>query len=60
MIKLIIKSALIILLSLGSVFADKINKIEISGNKRISKETIQVLGQIEKGEEFDKFKLAIC
>ena len=57
MIKLIIKSALIILLSLGSVFADKINKIEISGNKRISKETIQVLGQISKGEEFDKFKL---
>ena len=57
MIKLIIKSALILLFSLCSVLAEKINKIEISGNKRISKETIQVLGQIKKGEEFDKFKL---
>ena len=57
MIKLIIKSAIILLFSLGSVLAEKINKIEISGNKRISKETIQVLGQIAKGEEFDKFKL---
>ena len=57
MIKLILNSALILLFSLGNVLAEKINKIEISGNKRISKETIQVLGQISKGEEFNKFKL---
>ena len=37
--------------------SDTINDIKISGNKRISKETILVLGDINLGSEFDDISL---
>jgi len=49
---------LIFLFSLNSFLkAEIINKIEIEGNKRISKETILVLGKINQNEKFDEFKI---
>ena len=36
-------------------FADVINKIEIDGNKRISLETIKVLGVIELNKDYSKY-----
>ena len=38
-------------------FADVINKIEIDGNKRISLETIKVLGNIELDKDYNEEKL---
>ncbi len=43
-------------LSVGS-FADVINKIEINGNKRISIETIKVLGDIQIDKEYSQVDL---
>ena len=40
-------------------FADIIKVIEINGNKRISNETIEVLGNINKGEDLSKNQLNI-
>ena len=42
--KLILKSFIIVLFSIVNSLSDIINKIEITGNKRISNETILVLG----------------
>ena len=38
-------------------FAEVIKKIEISGNKRISNQTILVLGDISLNDEFNDSKL---
>ena len=40
-----------------NVFAEKVNDIEISGNKRISKQTILVLSNISKGDDLDPSKI---
>ncbi len=37
--------------------AEKIKDIEVNGNKRISKETILVLGKVDRNEDFDEFKI---
>ena len=37
--------------------AEKIKDIEVNGNKRISKETILVLGKVDRDEDFDEFKI---
>ena len=52
--KLILKSFIIVLFSIVNSLSDIINKIEITGNKRISNETILVLGEITKGSDFNK------
>ena len=38
---------------MSSVFADKINKINIYGNERISEETVILFGEIDKNKDFD-------
>ena len=35
-----------------NLLADRINNIEINGNKRISQETIKVYGEIEVNKEY--------
>ena len=35
------------------LFSEMINKIEVSGNKRISDETILVLGSIQNNQNFN-------
>ncbi len=40
-----------------NVFAEKVNDIEISGNKRISKQTILVLSNISKGDDLGPSKI---
>lgn len=47
MIKLVLKSILLSILIFSSVYANVINDIVVYGNKRISKETIVVLGEIK-------------
>ncbi len=55
--KLILKIFIVVLFSIANSFADTINKIEISGNKRISNQTILVLGDITMGTEFGNDQL---
>src|SRR6056300_692383 len=43
----------ILLLSIVSVTANEVEKIEILGNKRISAETIKVLGNFDLSTKFD-------
>ena len=57
MFKILIKSILIYLVFTTLVFSEIIKNIDISGNKRISKETILVLGNIIKGEDYDNNKV---
>ena len=57
MFKILFKFLVSILFFTSSVFAEIINKVEVSGNQRISKETILVLGDIQLGENFDNIKL---
>ncbi len=57
MIKLIIKFLLVSTLFITSSFSEVITKIEISGNQRISDETISIIGKITKGKEFDENEL---
>ena len=52
-----IKSFIIFFLFAFNANSETINKIEISGNKRISKETILVLGNIKINEDFTNSKL---
>ena len=55
--KLLLKSLIIFLFSVVNSFSEIIDKIEVTGNKRISNETILVLGQIKKGNEFNNDQL---
>ena len=57
MLKILIKSIIIYLFFTTLVFSEIIKNIDISGNKRISKETILVLSSIVKGEDYDNDKL---
>ncbi len=54
MIKILIKFFVIFYFIICSSYAETINKIDISGNKRISSETIQVLGDIRNKKSFNK------
>ena len=56
MLKILIKSIIIYLFFTTLVFSEIIKNIDISGNKRISKETILVL-VVFKGEDYDNDKL---
>ena len=57
MTKYLIKFLIFSFILLNNSIADIIDKIEVSGNKRISYETILVLGQISKNKDFDGKKL---
>ena len=50
--KIFFKFFLILILSTNLSFSDQITEIKIIGNKRISNETILVLGDINSGQEF--------
>ena len=54
MIKILIKFFVIFYFIICSSYAETINKIDISGNKRITSETIQVLGDIGNKKNFSK------
>ena len=57
MINFLWKILLVYLLSISSSFSEIINKVEVSGNKRISKETIIVIGKIKKDINYDNKNL---
>ena len=50
--KIFFKFFLTLILSTNLSFSDQITEIKIIGNKRISNETILVLGEINSGQEF--------
>ena len=52
--KIILKFLIIVFLLSGKLFADSIDKINITGNKRISNETILVLGKIVDKKNFNE------
>ena len=56
MIRLIYFFIFIIFFS-SNLFAENVSKIEISGNKRISKDTILVLGDIDPGSDYSEISL---
>ena len=51
--KKIFKLLLLIIFICNISYAEIINDIKIFGNKRISNETVLVLGEISKGQDFD-------
>ncbi len=57
MIKIFIKIIIILSLSLSLVGAETLQKFEISGNKRISDQTIIIFSELEINEEITKSKL---
>ena len=57
MIKILLKATVIFLFTVASVFSEVINDIEVSGNKRISKQTIIVLGNIDLGKNYSDDEL---
>ena len=57
MLKIISKVIILILFSICGSIADIIKNIEINGNKRVSKESIIVLGGINVNDDFNSYKL---
>tara|TARA_B100000900_G_scaffold408235_1_gene422183 strand:- start:276 stop:2519 length:2244 start_codon:yes stop_codon:yes gene_type:complete len=57
MINFLLKIATLILIFIGSVSAEILNKFDISGNKRISNETIIIFSELKINEEVSKSKL---
>ena len=57
MIKFLLKFIAFTFLFISTSFGEIIKEIKISGNKRISNETILVLGDISVGKNFDKVTL---
>ena len=57
MINFLLKIAISILIIIGSVNAEVLNKFDISGNKRISNETIIIFSELKINEEVSKSKL---
>ncbi len=55
--KILINFLIILFLLVSPSEAENINDIKISGNKRISKESILVLGKIEKNQDYNQDKL---
>ena len=56
----ILKILIIFFFFLNTVYAEKIKKFEISGNKRISDETIIIFSEINLNEEITKSKLDLA
>ena len=57
MLKFILKIILFILFLLNYSLAEIVNNVKISGNKRISKDTILVLGDINVGSDYTENSL---
>ena len=57
MLKTFLKISFFIFVLLSPSYGNVINNIEIIGNKRISKETILVLGNIQIGKEASSSEL---
>ena len=57
MLKFFLKSLLIYLLFISSLLAQTLEKIEVTGNKRISENTIIILSKINLDQAFDNDKL---
>ena len=57
MIKFLVKISVLTLLFTNFVLAEILNKITITGNKRISEETIKVLGNISTKKDFNEKNL---
>ena len=55
--KILVKIIIVLFFSSSSTFADVIKDVDITGNKRISKDTILVLGQIELNKKYDNKEL---
>ena len=55
--KFIFKIILFILFFLSSSFAEIVNNVQIFGNKRISNDTILVLGGINVGRDYNEISL---
>ena len=55
--KFLTQTFIIVLFFFNNAFGEVISKVEIKGNKRISENTILVLGDINIGEDFDSIKL---
>ena len=53
MLKKLLIAHITLLLLFGSVSAEKIDKINVSGNERISKDTIVIFGEIDLNDDFD-------
>jgi len=53
MLKKLLIAHITLLLLFGSVNAEKIDKINVSGNERISKDTIVIFGEIDLNDDFD-------
>ena len=57
MFKIIFLVQFLVLLVLSSANAEKIDKINIIGNERISKDTIIIFGEIDIEQDFDNQKI---
>ena len=57
MIKILIKFLIIFYFLFSTSYAEIVKKFEISGNQRISDETIIIFSEIKINEEIDKSKL---
>ena len=57
MSKIFLKLLVIFTFMISNTYAEIIKNIEISGNKRISNETVKVLSGISINEDFDNTKL---
>ena len=55
--KILVKIIIVLFFSSSSTFADVIKDVDITGNKRISKDTILVLGQIKLNKKYDNKEL---
>ena len=59
MFKKLIKLSIILFLYTGYSYSETINNVEIFGNKRISEETILVLGNVNIGDDYSESNLNI-
>ena len=57
MLKIFLKYLTILFILTPSVFAEVIKEVDVTGNKRISKDTIIVLGDIKLNNDYDDIKL---
>ena len=56
---LFIKIFLFLFFSISQIFAETVNKIEISGNKRIANETIKMFTKVAVGDELNENEINI-
>ena len=57
MLRLIFKIFVLLFFSISSLNSEIIKKIDISGNKRISNETVIIIGKISEGKSYDENSL---